>query len=86
MSFPSWIVVFLYPLLFSNAFAEPKKPAPPPPQPAAVPAPSAPVTPPADNAPAKPFEFSDVEQKAKDLARKPYVRDESGMPEFLTGL
>jgi glucans biosynthesis protein len=86
VSFPSWIVVFLYPLLFSNAFAEPKKPAPPPPQPAAVPAPSAPVTPPADNAPAKPFEFSDVEQKAKDLARKPYVRDESGMPEFLTGL
>jgi glucans biosynthesis protein len=86
VSFPSWIVVFLYPLLFSNALAEPKKPAPPPPQPAAVPAPSSPVTPSADKAPAKPFEFSDVEQKAKELAGKPYVRDESGMPEFLTTL
>ena len=31
----------------------------------------------------KPFEFSDVEQKAKDMAARPYARDDSGMPEFL---
>jgi glucans biosynthesis protein len=34
----------------------------------------------------KPFEFTDVENKAKDLAGKPYVRDEGGMPEFLSKL
>ena len=32
---------------------------------------------------AKPFEFADVEQRAKEMATKPYVRDDSGMPEFL---
>jgi glucans biosynthesis protein len=62
--------------------AESGKPAPPP---AAVsaPAPAAVVN---NKAPAKPFEFAEVEQKAKDLAGKPYVRDDSGMPEFLTQL
>lgn len=34
-------------------------------------------------APAVPFQFSDVEKRAKELAGKPYARDESGMPEFL---
>jgi glucans biosynthesis protein len=40
--------------------------------PAATPAPTA-----------KPFEFGDVEQRARDLAAKSYTRDDSGMPEFL---
>lgn len=32
----------------------------------------------------KPFEFADIEQKARELAAKPYVRDDGGMPEFLS--
>lgn len=34
----------------------------------------------------KPFDFADVELKAKKLAAKPYSRDEGDLPDFLTGL
>jgi len=44
------------------------------------------VPPPAPPAPAKPFDFAEVEQKAKQLATKPYARDDGGMPEFLGNL
>lgn len=56
--------------------ADPGKPTPPP---NAVPAAPAPDSKP----PAKPFEFADVELKARDLAGKPYAREDAGMPEFL---
>ncbi len=32
---------------------------------------------------AKPFDFAAVEQSARELASKPYARDDGGMPEFL---
>jgi glucans biosynthesis protein len=38
---------------------------------------------PAADAPAKPFDFAIVEESAKQLASKPYARDDGGMPEFL---
>ena len=41
---------------------------------------------PAPVASAKPFDFAEVEQKAKQLATKPYMRDDGGMPEFLSNL
>lgn len=41
-----------------------------------------PVPPP----PAKPFDFAEVEQKAKQLSTKPYARDDADMPEFLGNL
>jgi glucans biosynthesis protein len=41
---------------------------------------------PAPPVPAKPFDFAEVEQKAKQLATKPYARDDAGMPEFLGSL
>jgi glucans biosynthesis protein len=34
----------------------------------------------------KPFEFGAIEQKARELAGKPYARDDVGMPEFLSKL
>ena len=34
----------------------------------------------------KPFDFAEVEQKAKKLAAQPYARDEGDLPDFLTNL
>ncbi len=34
----------------------------------------------------KPFEFSDVVAQARDLSQKPYVRDDAGLPDWLTKL
>ena len=63
------------------AIASPGKVAPPPaPEVPAVEA--ATDTPPAP----KPFEYADVEQKAKDLATKSYVRDDADIPDFLAKL
>jgi glucans biosynthesis protein len=77
----SWIVLWIALMPLVPTQAESGKPAPP----AAAPAP-APAAVTNHTVPAKPFEFTDVEQKAKDLAGKPYARDDSGMPEFLTQL
>ena len=60
----------------ASALASPGKVAPPPESPAVE---AAPDTPPAP----KPFEYADVEQKAKDLATKSYVRDDGDIPDFL---
>ncbi|WP_240342350.1 glucan biosynthesis protein [Methylococcus sp. EFPC2] len=74
MRIPKRILALLIPLLFSPAVlaADNGKPVQ-----AATPA-----APPVQ----KPFEFGDVEQKARELAGKPYVRDDAGMPEFLSKL
>lgn len=63
-------------MLPSLAAANPEKPVPPP----------APAPIPEHRVPAKPFDFSDVEQQARALAGKPYARDDAGMPEFLAHL
>ncbi len=73
----SRIVLFLALLMPVAVLAEPAKPAAPP-------APSAPA--PETKPTVKPFEYAEVEQKARDLAGKPYARDDSGMPEFLSQL
>lgn len=71
MSTPTRILALLIPFLFSSSLlAEPNRPTQPV---ASVPAPAA----------SKPFEFGEVEQKARELAGKPYARDDAGMPEFL---
>lgn len=75
----SRIALFFALLLPVLAQTEPDPPASP-----AVPAPPVPV---ADSKPpVKPFDFAEVEQRAKALAALPYARDESGMPEFLAQL
>jgi glucans biosynthesis protein len=74
----SWIVLFAVFLLPAMVQADPGKPAPP-----AAPAPP-PV--PGNSEPAKPFDFADVEQRARELAGKAYVRDDAGMPDFLSNL
>ncbi len=41
------------------------------------------AAPPQDQVAPKPFGFAEVIAQAKELARKPYVRDDSGMPDWL---
>lgn len=68
---------FLFALLLLPLIAHgeaPKAPRPAPPPPAAAPTPQ------------KPFDFGTVERRAKELAGKPYVRDDGGIPEFLAKL
>lgn len=73
MSNPGRMLLFCLAIAVGGlAVADPGKPAA---AGAATPAP-----------PAKPFEFGDVIAKAKELAAKPYVRDDGGMPEFLSKL
>ncbi len=70
-------LVFGY-LISAVVMASPGKVAPPPaPEPSAVEAEQ--TTPP----PPKPFEFADVELRARELATKSYARDDGGLPEFL---
>lgn len=70
-------LVFGY-LISAGVMASPGKVAPPPaPEPSAVEAEQ--TTPP----PPKPFEFADVELRARELATKSYARDDGGLPEFL---
>ncbi len=61
------------------ASAGPDKPAHPPAAPAAIAENQAPPPP-------KPFDFLDAELRAKELAGKPYARDEASLPDFLTKL
>ncbi len=66
------LLIGLIVLMGSHSFAESAQENPPPDRP----------PPPA----AKPFDFTDVIAKAKELAEKPYVRDDGGMPEWLSKL
>ncbi len=70
--------ILLLPVL-ALAATEPGKPLPPPP-------PNAPAAAPEAKPAVQPFGFAEVEGRAKDLASKPYARDDSGMPEFLSAL
>jgi glucans biosynthesis protein len=73
----NWFFLFLLPLLSILIPAEPAKSAPPAPAAATA----------AENKAApKPFEFADVQRRAKELASKPYVRDDAAMPEYLAKL
>lgn len=76
-----WVPYLASLLLSAAVAASPGKVAPPPApelaSPEAVPAP--PPTP-------KPFDFTAVEAKARELASQAYTRDEGGMPEALTQL
>lgn len=82
LKFPSLVLAGLLSIVVMAANGSPGKvappPAPEPPPPEAVAA----NTPP----PARPFEFSDVEAKAMDLATKSYARDDGGLPDFLAKL
>lgn len=75
-------VPYLASLLLSAAVeASPGKVAPPP-----APELAAPEAVPAHPPTPKPFDFTDVEAKARELASQSYTRDEGGMPEALTQL
>ncbi len=67
-------------MVLTDSQASPGKVAPPP---APEPQVESPATTP--EAP-KPFDFSMVEAKALDLSKKGYVRDDAGLPEFLSKL
>jgi glucans biosynthesis protein len=71
----SWIALFALLLLPWQVPAEPGQPAAPP----AAPPPAFPETQP----PAQSFDFGNVERKAREVAGKPYARDDAGLPEFL---
>jgi glucans biosynthesis protein len=78
-SFGVWIVFALG--ISGVAIASPGKVAPPPAPEQAVAAAEAPLVP-----EVRPFDFSDVETKAKELSKQSYLRDDSGMPESLLKL
>jgi glucans biosynthesis protein len=76
-----WVLLLTSLMLSAAGEASPGKVAPPP---APEPAPSE-VVPTNQPAP-KPFDFADVEAKAKELAKQSYARDEGDMPEYLSKL
>ena len=76
-----WTLLFIGWLASAATFASPGKVAPPP-----APEPAPPEAEPVNLPAPKPFEFADVEAKAKELASQSYVRDDGGMPDFLAKL
>ena len=78
-SFGVWIVFALG--VSGMAMASPGKVAPPPASEQPVAAAEAPWV-----SEVRPFDFLDVETKAKELSKQSYRRDDSGMPESLLKL